>query len=124
MSKPDFAKGKGLVPAIVQDYLSGEVLMLAYMDETAWNKTLETEQAHYFSRSRNTLWRKGASSGHVQNVKSIRIDCDQDTVLLLVEQIGQAACHKGYKSCFYRELIQDKWQNRLQRTFDPKEVYK
>ena len=124
MSKPDFEKGNGLVPAIAQDYISGEVLMLAYMDETAWNKTLETREAHYFSRSRNTLWRKGGSSGHVQNIKSIRIDCDQDTILLLVEQVGQAACHKGYKSCFYREMIQGIWQNCSPKIFDPKEVYK
>lgn len=124
MLKPDFEKGNGLVPAIVQDHGSGEVLMLAYMNEPAWNKTLETREAHYYSRSRDTLWRKGGTSGHVQKVKSIRIDCDQDTVLLLVEQVGQAACHKGYRSCFYREINQGQWQNCSPKIFDPEEVYK
>ena len=124
MFKPDFEKTNGLVPAIVQDYSSGEVLMLAYMNQEAWEKTLETEEAHFYSRSRDTLWHKGGTSGHVQRVKSIRLDCDQDTVLLLVEQIGQAKCHKGYRSCFYTEMSQGKWQNCSPKVFDPEEVYK
>ena len=102
--KPDFAKGKGLLPAIAQDAKSGQVLMLAYMNEESWNKTLETGEVHYFSRSRNSLWHKGESSGHVQKLKSVRLDCDSDTILLMIEQIGGAACHEGYESCFFREL--------------------
>ncbi len=99
---PKFAKQGGLVPAIVQDHMSGQVLMLAYMNEEAWNMTLETREAHYFSRSRQTLWHKGDTSGHVQRVKEILLDCDADTVLLKVEQVGGAACHEGYASCFFR----------------------
>ena len=88
---PDFSKG--LVPAIAQDQATGEVLMLAYMNEEAWRKTLETGEAHYWSRSRKELWHKGGTSGHVQKVRSLRLDCDSDTVLLLIEQVGGAACH-------------------------------
>lgn len=97
----DFEKGKGLVPAIVQDVQTKEVLMLAYMSKQSLALTLATKKATYFSRSRNTLWVKGESSGHYQYVKDIRMDCDGDTLLLLVEQIG-AACHTGHRSCFYR----------------------
>jgi phosphoribosyl-AMP cyclohydrolase len=120
---PDFKKGDGLVPAIVQDAASGEVLMLAYMNEEAWLKTLETGEAHYWSRSRGKLWHKGGTSGHVQKVCSIRIDCDDDTVLLLVEQAG-AACHAGYRSCFYREFKGGATCVCSPVLFDPKEVYK
>ena len=98
---PDFSKG--LVPAIAQDAATGEVLMLAYMNEEAWKRTLETGEAHYWSRSRKELWHKGGTSGNVQKVLSIRLDCDSDTVLLKIEQIGGAACHTGRRSCFYRE---------------------
>lgn len=101
---PDFSKG--LVPAIAQDAATGEVLMLAYMNEEAWKRTLETGEAHYWSRSRKELWHKGGTSGNVQKVLSIRLDCDSDTVLLKIEQIGGAACHTGRRSCFYRE-----WDN-------------
>ncbi|MEG2173310.1 MAG: phosphoribosyl-AMP cyclohydrolase [Desulfovibrionaceae bacterium] len=100
---PDFAKGKGLVAAIAQDDASGEVLMLAWMNAEAWEKTLQTGEAHYFSRSRQSLWHKGATSGHVQKVHSVRLDCDSDAVVLRIEQVGHVACHKGYRSCFYRE---------------------
>jgi phosphoribosyl-AMP cyclohydrolase len=100
----DFSKMGGLVPAIVQDHASGRVLMLAYMNPQAWQATLSTGKATYFSRSRQALWIKGEISGHVQLVKEIYIDCDNDTVLLKVEQLGQAACHKGYRSCFYRRV--------------------
>lgn len=124
MIKPDFAKGGGLVPAIVQEHDTGEVLMLAYMNEEAWDQTLATGDAHFYSRSRNTLWRKGGTSGHVQKVKSIRVDCDRDTVLLGVDQLGGAACHKGFKSCFFRELKDDEWTECSPLIFDPKEVYK
>lgn len=118
---PDFSKG--LVPAIAQDATSGEVLMLAYMDETAWNATLRTGEAHYWSRSRNELWHKGGTSGNVQKVRAIRLDCDADTVLLLIEQIGGAACHTGRRSCFFRE-----WSNGTEhicapQVFDPSDVY-
>ena len=121
---PDFAKCGGLVPAIAQDAATGEVLMMAYMNEEAWRKTLETGEAHYFSRSRGTLWHKGGTSGHTQHIKAVRLDCDSDTVLLLVDQIGGAACHKGYRSCFYRELAGDQVTLCSPMVFDPKEVYK
>lgn len=118
---PDFSKG--LVPAIAQDSATGEVLMLAYMDETAWDATLRTGEAHYWSRSRQELWHKGATSGNVQKVLSIRLDCDADAVVLLVEQCGGAACHTGRRSCFFRE-----WKNGEEhicspRVFDPAAVY-
>lgn len=97
----------GLIPAIAQDHKTGQVLMMAWMNEQALQKTLETGQAHYWSRSRNELWHKGATSGHTQTVKEIRVDCDQDTLLLLIDQTGDAACHTGRKSCFYRLLESD-----------------
>jgi phosphoribosyl-AMP cyclohydrolase len=124
MIKPDFNKTGGLVPTIVQDVATNTVLMLAYMNEEAWEKTLATGEAHFFSRSRKTLWHKGGTSGHVQRVKSIRLDCDLDTVLLLVEQVGNAACHTGYQSCFYRELTTAGEHCCSPKIFDPKEVYK
>mgnify|MGYP001593732453 CR=1 FL=1 len=93
----------GLVPAIVQEKSSGQVLMLAYMNEESFKKTMETGTTWFFSRSRNKLWNKGETSGHFQYVKSINIDCDEDTLLIKVEQIG-VACHTGNKSCFYREI--------------------
>ncbi|WP_407717532.1 phosphoribosyl-AMP cyclohydrolase [Inconstantimicrobium porci] len=99
----DFEKGNGLVPAIVQDYESMEVLMLAYMNKESLRKTLDGDTTWFYSRSRKELWNKGATSGHFQYIKNIKIDCDNDTILILVEQIG-AACHTGNKSCFYREL--------------------
>ena len=99
---PDFSKG--LVPAIAQDAATGEVLMLSYMNEEAWKRTLETGEAHYWSRSRNELWTKGLTSGHVQYVKSLTIDCDNDTILAKVEQVG-AACHTGNRTCFFTPLL-------------------
>lgn len=99
----DFEKGNGLVPTIVQDYKSKEVLMLAYMNKESLKKTLEGDTTWFYSRSRNELWNKGATSGHFQYVKEIKIDCDNDTILILVEQVG-AACHTGNKTCFYRDL--------------------
>src|SRR5512135_1938640 len=99
MVEPDFKKSGGLVPAVVQDSDTKEVLMLAYMNELSWRKTLETGKATYWSRSRNELWVKGETSGNVQTVKEIRIDCDNDTILLMVDQVGKAACHTGYRSC-------------------------
>jgi 16S rRNA (cytidine1402-2'-O)-methyltransferase len=100
---PDFAKSGGLVPAIAQDWATGEVLMLAYMNEEAYLLTLETGYAHYFSRSRGKLWKKGETSGHLQEVVELRLDCDEDTVLLRIRQNG-AACHTGNRSCFYRTV--------------------
>ena len=123
MIQLDFEKTGGLVPAIVQDYETGEVLMLAYINREAWEATLSTGKATYFSRSRQKQWIKGETSGNMQIVREIRIDCDDDTVLLKVEQIGGAACHKGYRSCFYKK-IKDKTVEVIQkRVFDPAEVY-
>ena len=121
---PRFDKLGGLVPTIVQDYASNAVLMLAFMNQEAWDLTLKTQEAHYFSRSRETLWHKGDTSGHVQRVKEILLDCDADTVLLKVEQIGGAACHEGYASCFFRRLAEDGWETVGTLVFDPREVYK
>ncbi len=120
----DFNKDpNGLIPAIVQDDLSGEVLMLAYINEQAWQKTLKTGKAHYWSRSRNKLWLKGETSGHVQIIKNILVDCDQDTVVFKVEQLGGAACHKGYKSCFFRQVDGDELMTVYRPVFDPKKIY-
>ena len=120
----DFEKTGGLVPAIVQDDDSGQVLMLAYMNEEAWEKTLASGKAHYWSRSRQELWLKGGTSGHIQEVLAIHVDCDQDTVLLKVHQVGGAACHEGYESCFYRKVEGGELKTTANRVFDPKEVYK
>lgn len=125
MEQPDFEKCGGLVPAIAQDAETGEVLMLAYMNETAWAETLRTGEAHYYSRSRQSLWHKGGTSGHVQKVLAIRLDCDRDAVLLRIRQMGEAACHTGRRSCFYRERGGDgRWTDCSPIIFDPKEVYK
>lgn len=114
----------GLIPAIVQDHKTNEVLMMAWMNREALRKTLETGKTHFFSRSRGKLWLKGESSGHVQQVKSIRVDCDQDVLLISVEQVG-AACHEGYYSCFFREYQPDgKWKTIGEKLFDPEKVYK
>ncbi len=124
MLKPDFAKGGGLVPVIAQDAASGQVLMLAYMNEQAWDKTLEPGEVHYYSRSRNTLWHKGGTSGHVQKLKALRLDCDRDAVVALVEQIGGAACHEGYRSCFFRQVGPDgEAVECCPKVFDPETVY-
>ena len=124
MLTPDFAKMNGLVPAIAQDAASGEVLMMAYMNEDAWKRTLETGEAHYWSRSRQEIWHKGGTSGHVQKIRSIRLDCDNDTILLLIEQVGGAACHTGFRSCFFRELKNGRVSDCCPKVFDTKEVYK
>jgi phosphoribosyl-AMP cyclohydrolase len=120
----DFEKGKGLLPVIVQDYETGEVLMLAYMNRKAWLETLETGKATYWSRSRNELWVKGETSGHVQIVKEILVDCDSDTLLLKVHQVGGAACHTGYKSCFFRKVTNGKTEIIGKPVFKPEDVYK
>ena len=120
----DFEKSAdGLLPAIVQDAKTGEVLMLAYINRESWHKTLQTGKAHYWSRSRNKLWLKGESSGNVQRIKDIFVDCDQDTVVFKVEQLGGAACHKGYRSCFYRCLKNNELEITGKQVFDPADVY-
>ncbi|THB72597.1 MAG: phosphoribosyl-AMP cyclohydrolase [Desulfobulbaceae bacterium] len=113
----------GLIPAIAQDDESGKVLMLAYVNKTAWLRTLETGEAHYWSRSRQEIWHKGGTSGHVQVVKEILVDCDEDTIIYKVEQKGDAACHKGYQSCFYRKVEGTTLQEIAEKVFDPKDVY-
>lgn len=120
----NFSKSEqGLLPAIAQDYNTGEVLMLAYINEESWQKTLATGKAHYWSRSRNKIWLKGETSGHVQIVKDILVDCDEDTVVFKVEQLGGAACHKGYSSCFFRKVDGDSLTIMGERVFDPATVY-
>ena len=120
--RPDFEKCGGMVPVITQDKATGTVLMLAYMNEEAYNETLQTRRAVYYSRSRNKLWRKGEESGNVQNVFEIYLDCDADTILLKVEQIGGAACHTGYQSCFFQQVMPEV-KIVGERIFDPKTVY-
>jgi phosphoribosyl-AMP cyclohydrolase len=119
----DFDKQGGLVPAIAQDAATGQVLMLAWMNRDAYEETLRTGRAVYFSRSRNRLWRKGEESGNVQEVREIFLDCDADTILLKVHQVGGAACHEGYPSCFFRCVNGDDLQVIGERVFDPKQVY-
>jgi len=120
----DFKKSGGLIPAIVQDFQTGAVLMLAYMNLEAWEATLATGKATYWSRSRKSLWVKGETSGNFQEIREIRIDCDDDTVLLKVKQIGKAACHTGHISCFYRKLENGALKITGTPVFDPEEVYK
>lgn len=125
MFQLDFSKSvDGLVPAIAQDWQTGDVLMLAYINAEAWRQTLETGIATYWTRSRKRLWVKGESSGHIQKIKEILVDCDLDTVVFKVEQVGGAACHKGYRSCFYRRVEEGQLQTVGERVFDPDEVYK
>ena len=125
MSGPDFSKSE-LIPVIAQDAATSEVLMLAYMNQTAYQETLQTGRVCYFSRSRNKLWRKGEESGNVQELKEIFFDCDADTLLVKVNQIGGAACHEGYKSCFFRRIDPQTGDVAVigERVFDPKVVYK
>ena len=118
-----FDKGDGLLPAIAQDYQTGEILMLAYINAEAWTRTLATGKAHYWSRSRNKLWLKGESSKHYQLIKEILVDCDEDTVIYRVEQLGDAACHTGYRTCFFRRVNDGELQVQGERIFDPEEVY-
>jgi phosphoribosyl-AMP cyclohydrolase len=121
----DFDKTDGLIPAIVQDYKTNEVLMLAFMNKKAWDTTLSLGKATFFSRSRNELWTKGLTSGNIQIVKEIRIDCDNDTVLLKVDQIGGAACHTGHPSCFHKRIEKDGTVTIISKpVFDPEKVYK
>lgn len=119
----DFVKAGGLVPAIAQDAETGEVLMLAWMNAEALTETLRTGRACYYSRSRQRLWRKGEESGHVQEVRGVYVDCDRDAVLLKVTQVGGAACHEGYKSCFFREATTDGLKVIAERVVDPATLY-
>lgn len=124
MVELNFDKMDGLVPAIVQDHKSGDVLMLAFMNKEAFFHTLSTKKATFYSRSRKGLWIKGESSGHFQIVKEIFIDCDNDTVLLKVDQIGGAACHTGYAGCFFKKIENNEISIVGEPVFDPKKVYK
>ncbi|MGH7819758.1 MAG: phosphoribosyl-AMP cyclohydrolase [Candidatus Binatia bacterium] len=119
----DFDKAGGVVPVITQDAETGEVLMLAYMNAEAFQETLRTGRACYYSRARQRLWRKGEESGNHQDVRAIYVDCDRDTVLLKVRQHGGAACHEGYRSCFYRRQNADGWEIIGERVFNPEDVY-
>ena len=120
----DFTKLDGLIPAVIQDNATGRILMLGFMNEEAWRKTVETGFATFYSRSRNKLWLKGESSGHRLVVKSIQTDCDQDSLVVMVEAQGPGVCHNGYQSCFYRTLDNGQWIETEKPTFDPKAVYK
>ena len=121
-SGPDFSKGGGLLVAVAQDAATGQVLMVAWMNQEAYEETLRTGRAVYFSRSRGKLWRKGEESGHNQTVRGIYLDCDADTILLKVEQTG-AACHEGYQSCFFREVTAEGLKVIAERLVDPADVY-
>lgn len=125
MIELDFEKGKGLLPAVVQEFRTGKVLMLAYINRDSWEKTLATGEAHYWSRSRREIWHKGGTSGNVQKIKEIYVDCDNDTVLFKVEQVGGAACHTGYETCFHKQLGRDRGITIVgERIFDPERVYR
>lgn len=114
---------KGLIPAIAQDYQTGEVLMVAWMNCESLALTVKEQRAIYYSRSRQALWRKGESSGHVQHLKALAMDCDNDVLLLSVDQVGGIACHTGRKSCFYKQFINGQWQTVSDVLKDPKEIY-
>ena len=119
----DFSKLDGLVAAVIQDWKTGRVLMVGFMNQEAFQKTVETGNAVFYSRSRNKLWLKGETSGHRLVVKDIATDCDRDAVLLKVEAIGPGVCHEGYESCFFRRLDGSEWKIEDQRTYDPNAVY-
>jgi len=119
----DFQKADGLAPAVVQDYSTGRVLMLGYMNEEAFRKTVETGFVTFYSRSRRKLWMKGETSGHRLVVKEISTDCDADAVLVKVEALGPGVCHEGYRSCFFRRLENGEWKVADTRAYDPAAVY-
>lgn len=113
----------GLIPVIIQDYKTNKILMMAYMNDFAFDITIKTKKTHFYSRSRKKLWMKGERSGNFQIVKEIYLDCDNDTLLIKVEQIGNASCHTGYDTCFYRKINRDKLKITGKKIFDPKKVY-
>jgi phosphoribosyl-AMP cyclohydrolase len=120
----DFTKADGLIPAIIQDASSGDVLMLGFMNDVALAETQRAREVVFFSRSRNRLWKKGESSGHVLKVRDIRVDCDADSLLIRVDPIGPGVCHEGYRSCFFRSMAGDGATEVIaQRTFDPEKIY-
>jgi phosphoribosyl-AMP cyclohydrolase len=120
----DFTKADGLIPAIIQDAASGDVLMLGFMNDVALAETQRSSEVVFFSRSRNRLWKKGESSGHVLKVRDIRVDCDADSLLIRVDPVGPGVCHEGYRSCFFRNLSSDgEAQVVDERVFDPDKVY-
>jgi phosphoribosyl-AMP cyclohydrolase len=119
----DFSKLDGLITAVIQDAQSGRVLMVGFMNEEAWRKTVETGYATFYSRSRQKLWLKGESSGHRLVVKDIATDCDKDALLIKVEALGPGVCHEGYESCFFRTLKNGEWTTTDPRTYDPNAVY-
>jgi len=119
----DFSKLDGLVAAVIQDYTSGRVLMVGFMNEEAFRKTIETGRATFYSRSRDKIWVKGETSGHSLNVREISTDCDRDALLIKVDAIGPGVCHEGYQSCFFRRLDGGEWVTNESRTFDPNAVY-
>jgi phosphoribosyl-AMP cyclohydrolase len=124
MVKLDFKKGNGILPAIAQDFRSGKVLMLAYMNDEAYQLTLQSGEAHYWSRTRRQIWHKGETSGNIQLVREILVDCDHDAILLKVEQVGGAACHLGYESCFHNKIDKNGEETIIgERVFDPERVY-
>ena len=124
MIELNFEKGNGLLPAVVQELRTGKVLMLAYINRASWEKSLETGEAHYWSRSRQEIWHKGGISGNVQKIKEIYVDCDNDTVLFKVEQVGGAACHTGFETCFHKKVGPDRGITIVgERLFDPERVY-
>ncbi|MDD3155071.1 MAG: phosphoribosyl-AMP cyclohydrolase [Victivallaceae bacterium] len=123
MIELDFNKGGGLLPAIAQDWKTGEVLMLAYINAESWAETLRSGCATYWTRSRQKLWKKGEESGNIQKIKEILVDCDADTVVFKVEQIGGAACHTGHRSCFFRKVDGEALTEVGEKVFDPSKVY-
>ena len=120
----DFSKLDGLLPAVIQDHIDGRVLMVGFMNEESFHKTVETGKVTFFSRSRNQLWTKGGSSGHYLLVKDIQVDCDLDSVLIHAEALGPGVCHNGFRSCFYRRFDGGEWRQFEERTYDPEAVYK
>lgn len=120
----DFTKADGLIPAIIQDAASGDVLMLGFMNDIALSETQRTREVVFFSRSRNRQWKKGESSGHVLKVIDIRVDCDADALLIRVDPVGPGVCHEGYRSCFFRSMTNDGATQIIDdRTFDPDKIY-
>ena len=123
MIEIDFKKGDGFIPVVIQDASTNQVLMLGYMNQKSWEETLKTGKVTFWSRSRKKLWLKGETSGHFQEVREIWLDCDGDTLLIKVDQIGGAACHTGFQSCFHHRHEEGDWKVSGKRIFDPKEVY-